>query len=46
MREEFESRAILFQFLNDLEYLLEAKRDFKNNLDKEEIGYFWPRGSK
>ncbi len=41
-REEFESRAILFQFLNDLEYLLEVKRDFKNNLDREEIGYFWP----
>lgn len=27
-REEFENRAMLFQFLNDLEYFLEAKRKF------------------
>ncbi|SHJ06988.1 Uncharacterized membrane protein YgaE, UPF0421/DUF939 family [Clostridium cavendishii DSM 21758] len=27
-REEFENRAILFQFLKDLEYLLEVKRNF------------------
>ncbi|WP_239254459.1 aromatic acid exporter family protein [Listeria ilorinensis] len=27
-RAEFESRAILFQFMNDLRYLLETKRDF------------------
>lgn len=27
-RDEFEGRALLFQFLNDLRYLLELKRDF------------------
>ncbi|GIM28926.1 membrane protein [Clostridium polyendosporum] len=34
-REEFENRAMLFQFLKDLEYLLEVKRTFKNNLTRE-----------
>ncbi|URZ17077.1 aromatic acid exporter family protein [Clostridium felsineum] len=28
IREEFENRAMLFQFLNDLEYFLEIKREF------------------
>jgi uncharacterized membrane protein YgaE (UPF0421/DUF939 family) len=28
-REEFENRALLFQFLNDLEDFLNAKREFK-----------------
>lgn len=28
-REEFENRAMLFQFLNDMEQLLEVKREFK-----------------
>lgn len=27
-REEFENRALLFQFLNDLEYLLQIKKNF------------------
>ncbi|WP_167628273.1 aromatic acid exporter family protein [Listeria valentina] len=27
-REEFENRAVLFQFMNDLRYFLEIKRDF------------------
>ncbi|NYC93568.1 uncharacterized membrane protein YgaE (UPF0421/DUF939 family) [Clostridium acetobutylicum] len=30
-REEFENRALLFQFLNDLEYFLEIKRKFIKN---------------
>jgi len=30
-REEFENRAMLFQFLNDMEYLLEIKKNFSNN---------------
>ncbi|MBC1371224.1 aromatic acid exporter family protein [Listeria booriae] len=36
-REEFEGRALLFQFLNDLRYLLELKRDFTQQFkeDKE-----------
>ncbi len=32
-REEFENRAMLFQFLNDIEYLLEVKKNFRENLD-------------
>ena len=28
-REEFENRAMLYQFLNDMEHFLEIKRDFK-----------------
>lgn len=32
-REEFENRAMLFQYLNDFEYMLEIKRDFKRDLD-------------
>ena len=31
-REEFENRAMLFQFLNDIEQFLEIKRDFILNL--------------
>jgi Predicted membrane protein len=34
-REEFENRAMLFQYLNDLEYMLEIKRDFKRDLDNK-----------
>ena len=37
IREEFENRAMLFQFLKDLEYLIEVKRNFKNNLSKEQL---------
>lgn len=33
-REEFEGRALLFQFLNDLRYLLELKRDFTKQFEK------------
>lgn len=31
-REEFENRAMLFQFLNDMEYLLEVKKNFSKNI--------------
>ncbi|MCM0647973.1 aromatic acid exporter family protein [Clostridium swellfunianum] len=34
-REEFENRAMLYQFLNDLEQFLQIKNDFKKNLDEE-----------
>ncbi|SMC22645.1 Uncharacterized membrane protein YgaE, UPF0421/DUF939 family [Clostridium acidisoli DSM 12555] len=34
-REEFENRAMLFQFLNDIEYLLEVKKKFKYNLEEK-----------
>ncbi len=38
-REEFENRAILFQFMNDLRYFLETKRDFYEEfgLEKEKV---------
>jgi uncharacterized membrane protein YgaE (UPF0421/DUF939 family) len=44
-REEFENRALLFQFLKDLEWLLEIKRDFKNSLPMEYIIKFWTKSS-
>ena len=34
-REEFENRALLFQFLNDLEDFLVIKRDYKFLLNEE-----------
>jgi uncharacterized membrane protein YgaE (UPF0421/DUF939 family) len=34
-REEFENRAMLYQFLNDLEQFLVIKNDFKKNLVEE-----------
>lgn len=34
-REEFENRAMLYQFLNDLELFLLVKNEFKNNIDKD-----------
>jgi uncharacterized membrane protein YgaE (UPF0421/DUF939 family) len=34
-REEFENRAMLYQFLNDLEQFLMIKNDFKKNLVEE-----------
>jgi uncharacterized membrane protein YgaE (UPF0421/DUF939 family) len=36
-RDEFENRAMLYQFLNDLEQFLLIKNDFKKNLDEESI---------
>ncbi|MDB8553010.1 aromatic acid exporter family protein [Turicibacter sanguinis] len=35
-REEFENRALLFQYLNDLQYLLEIKRHFVQNLTEQQ----------
>jgi uncharacterized membrane protein YgaE (UPF0421/DUF939 family) len=36
-REEFENRAMLYQFLNDLEQFLLIKNEFKKNLDDDSI---------
>jgi uncharacterized membrane protein YgaE (UPF0421/DUF939 family) len=36
-REEFENRAMLYQFLNDLEQFLLIKNDFKKNMDEDSI---------
>ncbi len=33
-REEFENRALLFQFLNDMEEFLITKNEFKKTIDK------------
>lgn len=40
-REEFETRAILFQIVNDIEYLLLIKRKFAQSLSAWQIKYFW-----
>lgn len=39
-REEFENRAMLFQYLNDLLHLLEIKRNFIVNLTPEQMKKF------
>lgn len=36
-REEFENRAMLYQFLNDLEHFLEIKKDFREAMTEEEL---------
>lgn len=36
-REEFENRAMLYQFLNDIEHFLEIKKAFKESLTPEEF---------
>ncbi len=35
-REEFENRAMLYQFLNDMEYFLDIKKAFKDRLTEKE----------
>lgn len=42
-REEFENRALLFQYLNDLQHLLEIKRQFVQNLNEEQLLKFGPK---
>ena len=41
-REEFENRAMLFQYLNDVMHLLEIKRQFIANLTDEQVRKFNP----
>ncbi|MDA3733450.1 aromatic acid exporter family protein [Niameybacter massiliensis] len=36
-REEFENRAMLYQFLNDIEHFLEIKQSFRESLTQEEF---------
>lgn len=40
-REEFESRAILFQILMDMEHFLMLKKTFADSLTTEEMKKFW-----
>ena len=42
-REEFENRAMLFQYLNDVMHLLEIKRQFIQNLTSKQIELFNPQ---
>ena len=42
-REEFENRAMLFQYLNDVMHLLEIKRQFIQNLTPKQIELFNPQ---
>lgn len=44
-REEFESRAVLFQILLELERFLAIKKEFVEDLSQEEIRRFWNRDS-
>lgn len=45
-REEFESRAILFQIAQDLDYLLLAKHTFAVSLSDWQIRTFWEQDRK
>lgn len=40
-RKEFETRAILFQTVNDIEFLLLVKKKFADSLSEWQIQYFW-----
>ncbi|MPW24191.1 hypothetical protein GC105_00055 [Alkalibaculum sp. M08DMB] len=40
-REEFETRAILFQIFNDIEHFLLLKKDFSQALTEEQKEIFW-----
>ena len=40
-REEFESRAVLYRILLELEQFLEIKKKFVEELTEDEIGKFW-----
>ena len=42
-REEFENRALLFQYLSDLQYLLEIKCHFVRNLTEQQRLKFGPQ---
>ncbi|MEG0501423.1 MAG: aromatic acid exporter family protein, partial [Cellulosilyticaceae bacterium] len=36
-REEFENRAMLYQYLNDIEHFLQIKKEFIEGLSMEEV---------
>lgn len=40
-REEFESRALLFHIMKDLETFIEYKKEFVESLDKEHLDRYW-----
>ncbi|MGL6174604.1 MAG: aromatic acid exporter family protein [Cellulosilyticaceae bacterium] len=39
-REEFENRAMLYQYLNDIEHFLEIKKEFIESLSTEEVDIY------
>lgn len=39
-REEFENRAMLYQFLNDIEHFLKIKEDFRESLTEAEFEHY------
>lgn len=43
-REEFEARALLYQIVRDLIYLLRAKKEFAGRLTEEQLRDLWPEG--
>lgn len=42
-REEFETRALLYQTVRDLSYLLKAKKRFVKGLTADQLEDFWPK---
>ena len=42
-RQEFESRAVLYEIVNELREMLILKRDFTKNLSPHQIEMFWTK---
>ena len=40
-RKEFENRAVLYQILCELQWFVQLKRDFAENMTKKQIEEFW-----
>lgn len=42
-RKEFETRAVLYQILSELEYFLDIKRNFAKNLTENQVQIYWKK---
>ena len=40
-RKEFEARAVLYEIVNDVQYLLRLKQEFTESLSPYQIKTFW-----
>ncbi len=40
-RQEFETRAVLYEIVNDVQYLLRIKQEFAESLSPYQIRTFW-----
>ena len=45
-RKEFEARAVLYEIVNDVQYLLRLKQEFAESLSPYQIKTFWPNKKK